>query len=113
MPFKVRNGSVTNSEESLCTTCRLSTIVRGRTLGEEIVQCHALSPRTATLTFKVKSCSSYSDARQPSVMQMLEHAWILQPGSKKQPAGFVRSGELREEELADIMVGLHRRGRES
>jgi hypothetical protein len=112
MRFKIRNGSVSNSEDSLCTTCRLSTIVRGRALREEIVQCHALPPRGTAVTFKVKSCSSYSDARQPSFMQMLEHAWILQPASKKQPAGFVRSRDLRQEELADIMVGLHTRERE-
>ena len=42
MPLKVQNGTVSNSESSLCNTCRLSTIVRGRTLDEEIVQCHAL-----------------------------------------------------------------------
>lgn len=112
MPFKVRNGSVSNSEESLCTTCRLSVIVRGRTLGEEIVQCHALSQRAAVVTFKVKTCSSYSDARQPSVMQMLELAWILQPGSKKRVPGFVRSRDLQQEELADIVVAMHAHERE-
>src|SRR6201988_4634787 len=85
MLFKIGNGSVSNSEESLCTTCRLSTIVRSRTLEKEIVQCHALCPRSAIVTFSVKFCSSYSDARQPSVMQMLEQAWILQPGSRKRP----------------------------
>jgi hypothetical protein len=112
MPFKIRNGTLSNSEETLCTTCRLSTIVRGRTLGEEIVQCHALSHRAAMVTFKVKSCSSYSDARQPSVMQMLEHAWILQPGSKKRSPGFVRSRDMEQEELADIMVAVHSRERD-
>ncbi len=107
MNLKIRNGTVSNSEESLCATCRLSTIVRGRTLDEEIVQCHALGHRAAMVTFKVKFCSSYSDARQPSVMQMIEHAWILQPGSKKRLPGFVRSRDLQQEELADIMVGIH------
>lgn len=107
MPFKVRSGTVTNGEDSLCTTCRLSTIIRGRTLGEEMVQCHALGQRTAQITFKVKFCSSYNDARQPSVLQMVEHAWILQPGSKKRAPGFIRSSELQQEELAEIMVGIH------
>ena len=109
MLFKIGNGSVSNSEESLCTTCRLSTIVRGRTLEEEIVQCHAMCTRSAIVTFTVKFCSSYSDARQPSVMQMLEHAWILQPGSRKRPPGFVHSRDLQEQERADIMVGMHTR----
>ena len=42
-----------NSDSNLCHTCRLSTIVRGRSLDEEIVQCHALSMRAARVTFKV------------------------------------------------------------
>jgi hypothetical protein len=109
MHLKVQNGTVSNSDSSLCNTCRLSTIVRGRTLDEEIVQCHALSMRSTRITFKVTHCSAYSDARHPSYMQMLEHAWILRPGSKKRPAGFIRSADLREDELSDIMVDIHKR----
>jgi hypothetical protein len=109
MHLKVQNGTVSNSESSLCSTCRLSTIVRGRTLAEEIVQCHALSMRATRVTFKVTYCSSYSDARRPSYLQMVENAWILQPGSKKRPAGFIRGADLRQEELSDIMVDIHKR----
>ncbi len=109
MHLKVQNGTVSNSESSLCNTCRLSTIVRGRTLDEEIVQCHALSMRSTRVTFKVTHCSAYSDARHPSYMQMLEHAWILRPGSKKRPAGFIRSADLHQDELSDIMVDIHKR----
>jgi len=109
MHLKVHNGTASNGENSLCTTCRLSTIVRGRTLDEEIVRCHAMSTRSARVTFKVTFCSAYSDARRPSYLQMMEHAWILQPGSKKRPAGFIRGADLRQEELSDIMVDIHRR----
>ena len=98
-----------NGDSSLCATCRLSTIVRGRALDEEIVQCHAMSMRSARVTFKVTFCSSYSDARQPSYMQMMQVAWILQPGSKKRPAGFIRGADLGQEELADVMVDIHHR----
>ena len=35
---KVQNGTAANSDTNLCATCRLSTIVRGRSLDEEIVQ---------------------------------------------------------------------------
>lgn len=108
MHLKVHNGTAANGESSLCATCRLSTIVRGRALGEEIVQCHAMSMRSARVTFKVTFCSSYSDARQPTYMQMMQVAWILQPGSKKRPAGFVRGADLGQEELADVMVDIHR-----
>jgi hypothetical protein len=107
MHLKVWNGTAPNSETNLCTTCRLSTIVRGRSLDEEIVQCHALSMRAARLTFKVTYCSAYSDARQPSYVQMVENAWILQPGSKKRPAGFIRGADLPHDELADMMVDIH------
>ena len=41
MHLKVQNGTAANSDTNLCATCRLSTIVRGRSLDEEIVQCHA------------------------------------------------------------------------
>jgi hypothetical protein len=107
MHLKVQNGTAANGGSSLCATCRHSTIVRGRTLDEEIVQCHAMSMRSARVTFKVTFCSSYSDARQPSYMQMIQAAWILRPGSKKRPAGFIRGSDLRQEELADIMVDIH------
>ena len=43
---------------------------------------------------------------------MLEHAWILQPGSKKRSPGFVRSRDMEQEELADIMVAVHSRERD-
>lgn len=108
MHLKVHNGTPSNSESSLCNTCRLSTIVRGRTLDEEIVQCHAMSMHATQITFTVTFCSAYSDARQPSYLQMVEHAWILQPGSKKRPAGFIRGADLRQEELSDIMVDIHK-----
>jgi hypothetical protein len=109
MRVKVFNGTVSNSESSLCTTCRLSTIIRGRTLDEEIVQCQALGMRGAWVTFKVTSCSAYSDQRQPSYMEMMEEAWILQPGSKRRAAGFIRGRDLREEALSGLMADLHRR----
>ena len=109
MHLKVHNGTAAGGESNLCTTCRLSTIVRGRALDEEIVQCHALSMRSTRVTFKVTYCSAYSDARRPSYLQMVEHAWILRPGSKKKPAGFIRGAELKREELSDIMVDIHQR----
>ena len=112
MRIKVHNGTVSTSESSLCNTCRHSTIIRGRSLDEEIVQCQAVAMRVTQVTFKVTFCSAYSDARLPTYVQMLEDAWILQPGSKKRPSGFVRSSELRDEELASIMTNLRGRTEE-
>jgi hypothetical protein len=42
-------------------------------------------------------------------MEMLQDAWILQPASKKRPAGFVRASDLREQELRVIMADLRAR----
>jgi hypothetical protein len=109
MRVKVRNGTAPNGESSLCNTCRMSTIVRGRTLDEEIVQCHAIATKAARVTFKVTFCTAYSDERLPTYMQMMEEAWILQPGSKRRPAGFVRGSELREEEVSDVFFDIRKR----
>jgi len=110
MHLKVFNGTVHDGGSGLCATCRLSIIVRGRSLDEEIVQCHALSMRAAILTFKVTSCTAYSDERRPTYMQMLEDAWILQPGSKRRAAGFVRGTELRQDELSNVIAEIRKRG---
>jgi hypothetical protein len=102
MHFKVQNGTPPGSDSNLCLTCRCSTIIRGRTLDEEIVLCSALGVRGVQITFKVTFCSDYTDKRSPSYMEMVQDAWILQPGSKRRPAGFVRGSELQEEELFDL-----------
>ena len=106
MRIKVYDGTATNSGSSLCGTCRHATITRGRRLDEELVQCQAAPMRITRITFKVTSCSSYNDVRQPTYLEMLEDAWILQPASKKRPAGFVRASELRERELRNILADL-------
>jgi hypothetical protein len=106
MRIKVHNGTVPNGDTSLCGTCRHATIIRGRTLDEEIVQCEAVGVHATRVTFKVTSCNAHSDIAHPTYMQYLEDAWILQPGSKRRPAGFVRSRDLRQEQLREIMVEL-------
>jgi hypothetical protein len=112
MVIKVHDGTVSTSESNLCRTCRHATIARGERLDEELVQCHAGTMTTTRITFKVTFCSSYTDVRKPSYMQMLEDAWILQPASKRRPAGFVRASDLRERELRTIIADLHTRADE-
>jgi hypothetical protein len=109
MHLKIQNGTVSHSDSSLCTTCRLATIVRGRTLDEEIVQCHAIGMRGTRVTFTVTYCTSYCDARLPSYAQMMEEAWILQPASKRKPAGFIRAADLPEEDISNLLVDMHKR----
>jgi hypothetical protein len=107
MRIKVYNGSVANDENALCETCRHSTIIRGRTLDEEIVRCDAATMTPLVVTFRVTSCSAYSNDREPSYMEFLHQAWILRPGSSKRPAGFIRSSDLREDELVKYMRDRH------
>ncbi len=108
MRVKVQNGTVIHTDSTLCTTCRHSTVIRGRTLDEEMVHCQASPMSSVRITFKVTSCSAYNDERLPSYMQMLEDAWILQPGSKRRPAGFVRSRDLEDEDVRFLMRDLRR-----
>ena len=72
--------------------------------------CSALGLRGVQITFKVTFCSDYADMRQPSYMEMIQDAWILQPGSRKRPAGFVRGSELQEEELFSSRAPKRGRG---
>src|SRR5215510_5091578 len=102
MRIKIQDGTPIESESSLCATCRCSTIVRGRTLDEELVLCSALGLRSVQITFKVTSCSDYADRRVPSYLEMMQDAWILRPGSKRRPAGFVRASDLEEEEAPEF-----------
>ena len=99
MRIKVQDGTPISGDGNLCSTCRCATIVRGRSLDEELVVCGALGLHGVQITFKVTSCSDYADRRLPSYMEMIQDAWILRPGSRKRPAGFVRSSEIQEEEL--------------
>jgi hypothetical protein len=41
-------------------------------------------------------------------MEMLQDAWILQPGSRKRRPGFVRASELHEEEVFELRSRLPR-----
>jgi len=102
MRIKVQDGTPIGSESSLCATCRCATIVRGRSLDEELVLCSAVGLHGVQITFKVTSCSDYADRRTPSYLEMVQDAWILRPGSRRRPAGFVRSSDLQEEELFDF-----------
>ena len=111
MHIKVQNGTPSDSESALCATCRCSTIIRGRALDEELVVCSALGMRGVQITFKVTFCSDYADKRAPSYMEMVQDAWILQPGSRKRPAGFVRGSELQEDELFSLRSTAMKRGK--
>jgi len=111
MRVKVRNGTPQHDRESLCDSCRWSRIIRGRTLDEEIVHCDASHMIPIRITFKVTSCSDYADSRVPSYGELVQQAWILRPGTKRRPAGFVRGSELEYREMAKILSDGRDRGR--
>jgi hypothetical protein len=108
MRIKVHRGTPIHDGGSLCYTCHHSTITQGQTLDEEIVLCAALDRRSTAITFKVTACSSYMDSSLPTYWELMQKAWILQPGSRKRPAGFVRASELQDEEISQLMAGLAR-----
>lgn len=111
MRVKVEGGTPLHDGESLCDTCRWSRIIRGRTLDEEIVHCDASHMTPMRITFKVTSCSDYTDSRLPSYHELLQRAWILRPGTKRRAAGFVRGSDLGDREIAQIMAESRERNR--
>jgi hypothetical protein len=106
MRIKIHGGTPAHDGNSLCNTCRHGRITRGRSIDEEIVFCDASHMFPVRITFKVTSCSDHSDHNVPSYFELLQQAWILQPESRKRPAGFVRASDLRDEEYARYMSDL-------
>src|SRR5262245_36716776 len=100
MRIKVYGSGTVEGGDSLCNTCRMAHIARGRRVDEELVFCQATPMQAVRITFRVAACSEYADAREPSYAELVEKAWILTPASKRRPAGFVRATDLRAEEMA-------------
>lgn len=73
---------------------RFATVVKGRSLNDEIIACSRLS-EGARITFTVTSCTDYSDRRRAGLYEMEEIAWILRSDPVKKTIGFVRASELR------------------
>src|SRR4026208_2525122 len=99
MRLKVHNGTPLHDDSSLCATCRNARITRGRSLNAELVICRASHAHADRILFKVKACSEYSDEREPSYFELMQQAWILQPGGRGTPAGFVRASDRRDAEV--------------
>jgi len=103
MRVHIDRGTPRHDLEGLCDTCRWSRIIRGRTLDEEIVHCDASHMVPMRITFKVTSCSDYSDNRLPTYHELVNQAWILRPATRRRRAGFVRNSDLEYRELTQIM----------
>ena len=107
MRLKVHGGTPMHNESSLCVTCRNARITRGQALNEELVICRASHVHAERIPFKVTACSAYSDEREPSYYELLQQAWILQPGDRSRPAGFVRATDLRDAEVDRFLAAMH------
>jgi hypothetical protein len=92
--IKIRGGTVDHGQRSLCETCRWSTHIRGKRLGDEIVECGQLSADNQRIPFAVAECSRYSDRNQPGLREMEDAAWILRSDPPRNRIGFVRSSRL-------------------
>ena len=98
MKIKVREGTADHGQRSLCETCRWSTVIRGRRLDEEIIECSQLSDRSRRIPFAVATCSDFNERVQPGLREMQEIAWILRTDPHRKQIGFVRSSRLPDEE---------------
>jgi hypothetical protein len=102
--MKVYGGTAPNGDRGLCASCRFATIVRGRSLDEEVVQCLSAATRGMRVTFKVTSCTAHSPIDQPTYIQLLADAWVLHPGTRRKPAGFVKYSEIKAEEVKAFLA---------
>jgi hypothetical protein len=102
MRIKIRGGTASNGEPSLCLTCRFATVVKGASLRDEIIECSQLSYGRLRITFPVPMCTEYSDRRQPSLRAMEEIAWVLRSDPKKNEVGFVKRTALTRRERFEL-----------
>jgi hypothetical protein len=94
MQFKVRGGAVASGEPPLCATCRYATLIKGRSLREEIVECSQLADGHGRITFPVTQCTKYLHRNHPSLYEMESIAWVLRTDASRRHIGFVRSRDL-------------------
>ena len=88
MQINVRGGTADHGKRSLCETCRWSTVVRGKKLGDEIVECAQLSEDNRRIAFAVVTCSDYIDKNRPSLREMEAIALVLRSVPRRKDIGF-------------------------
>jgi hypothetical protein len=100
MRLKIQGGTADHGEPTLCLTCRFATVVKGRALNQEIIECGKLSDHNR-ITFAVTSCTACADRRRAALHEMEEIAWILKTDPKRKTVGFVKATEVRRLVIAD------------
>jgi len=96
--FKVTGGTAVGSK-LLCTSCSYSQRVLGFN-NETFWGCTAVgfNSRGNRIPFPVYECNVYKDASRASLMDMKEIAWVVRTDAHGRKIGFVRSGDLTNEE---------------
>jgi len=88
--INVRNGTPDQGQQSLCETCRWSTVIRGKRMTEKIVECFQLTDGNRRVPFVVAACTDYADRTRLSLREMQEIALILRTTPRTTPAGYTR-----------------------
>jgi len=94
MRLKLQGGTARDDEPRLSLSCRHATVIRGRTLHDEIIDCGLLYGRSSRITFPVMSCSGYDDRRHATLRHLEQVAWVLRTGRGRR-IGFVPARELK------------------
>lgn len=97
MRFKIRGGTTSDQNTTLCLSCRFATVIDGARQSDQIIACSQLG-KNDRVRFVVTSCTGYSDKSLPSLYHMEDIAWILRSDPKRKQMGFVRSRELKFED---------------
>jgi len=97
MRSKIRGGTTSDQNTSLCLSCRSATVINGPRLSDQIIACSRLGDNER-VPFVVTSCSNFSDKATASLWHMEDIAWILRSDPKHKQVGFVRAKDLKYEE---------------
>lgn len=92
-------GPPRNPIRPSCVTCRWGIVARGPRLDDERTYCRQIggeSPKSPS--FPVRSCTGYTDRRQPSLWEMEEMAWVLKTNPSRHRMGFVQARKLSDDE---------------
>jgi hypothetical protein len=95
MRLKLRGGTAREDEPPLCLSCRHATVIQGRNLHDELIDCGLLHGHSSRITFPVRACSGYDDRRHATLWHMETIAWVLRTERKSRKIGFVPARELK------------------
>ena len=86
---KIRGGTRSESEQSLCFSCKHCTRIQGPTENQDIVYCNQIAEK---INFPVTECTEYKKYGEPSLNDMRDMAMYLVPTNKKKGGlGFITS----------------------